>query len=68
MSKQKPGEFNLFRVRHLVLGILVSLMMPKHPASQILCFLLSHAHAFSTYSTHSSIHIMGFGSPGRMAW
>lgn len=63
MSNQKPGEFILFRVRHLVLGIPVSLMMPKHPASQILCFLLSHAPAFSTYSTHSSIRIMGFGSP-----
>lgn len=38
-----------------------SLMMPKHPASQILCFLLSCSCLF-TYSTHFSIHIMGFGS------
>lgn len=37
-------------------------MMPKHPASQMLCFLLSHAPAFSTYSTHSFIHTVGFGS------
>lgn len=47
----------------LFLGIPVTLMMPKHPASQMLCFLLSHAPAFSTYSTHSFICIVGFGSP-----